>query len=497
MKILFRYILLLALFSAVLSGCKKDSPAPGNGKDEGDGDGSETTGLILPRKEMRGVWIATVWALDWPRTANFSNEAYDAAVQKASYITMLDMVKSKGFNTVFVQVRGMGDAFYDSQYEPWSGNITGVRGKNPGYDVMQFMIDEAHTRGLEFHAWINPYRISTRASSATPYPVLHSSVDPSWVVDHEKIRIYNPALPQVRKRLADIVEDIITKYDVDGLHMDDYFYPDPSSAGVMVSDQSLYEQYGSGFTTIQDWRRDNVSKAIQLIHETVVQKKPSVVFSISPAASKDYNYNTLYADIPKWCQQGWVDILIPQLYQEIGNSSNDFQLNLGIWSQFAYDAKLVIGHALYKFGVSGNSAAFQSTQELVKQFNLTKNFEKVVGSVMYSARDVYYNRIGITDKLAELYNHKAIIPFAGRKIASPAATPANVKIAGSELSWSAVSGTNVHYAVYHFTDLKKEGKLVDVITSNKINVTETGHYSVTSLNIDHLESKPSEPIQKN
>lgn len=494
MNKVYKWLVLLIIVPFLLESCKKggggtDEVAPGP-------DGGGQKELLLPQKEMRGAWIATVWALDWPRTADFQNPAYDVAVQKESYRAMLDMLRLKGFNTVFVQVRGMGDAFYDSSYEPWSASISGVRGKNPGYDVLQFMIDEAHLRGIEFHAWINPYRISTRESSANVYPQLHPGVDPSWIVDHEKIRIYNPALPAVRQRLADIVKDIVTKYNVDGLHMDDYFYPDPASAGVMKSDDADFQQYKGAFTDIKAWRRDNVDKAIQLIFNTIRDNKPQVVFSISPAASKDYNYNTLYADLGKWCQQGWVDVLIPQLYQEIGNSANDYKLNLAIWSQYAYSARLVIGHALYKFGVQGNPQAFQSTQELINQFELSKKNTKAVGSVMYSARDVYFNRIGVSDKLSQLYSHKAIIPFAGRQVASPTDTPSNVTIAGNELSWAAQSGNNIRYAVYYFVDLEKEGVLVDVVTSNKININEAGYYSVTSLNVDHLESKASSPIQK-
>ncbi|TJZ62341.1 hypothetical protein FAZ15_05525 [Sphingobacterium olei] len=487
------YISMLLYAALIFNSCSKDSDGPGT--PDPDPPGPEPSTLTLPKKEMRGAWIATVWALDWPRTSDFANTAYDAAVQKKSYTDMLDNLKSLGFNSVFVQVRGMGDAFYNSAYEPWSGNITGTRGKDPGYDVLKFMIDETHARGIEFHAWINPYRIATRAASGTAYPALHSAVKPEWVVDHEKIQIYNPALPEVRQRLADIVKDLITKYDVDGLHMDDYFYPDPSSAGTMVSDQPLYETMGTGFSTIQAWRRDNVDKAIELIHSTVVANKPQVVFSISPAASKTYNFNTLYADLEKWCKQGWVDILIPQLYQEIGNSSNDFQLNLSTWAQFSFSAKLVIGHALYRFGAAGNPAAFQSTQELVRQFDMTKRNAKAVGSVMYSARDVYANRIGVTDKLAELYSHKAVMPFAGREVAAPAAVPGNVKINGNELSWTAASG-NVRSVVYHFSDLKAVGKVVAVTTDSKLNVTESGHYCVTSLNLDNLESKPTNTVEK-
>lgn len=485
----------MAFVAFFIASCSKDTPAPDNGQPD-PGDEDEEITLILPQKEVRGAWITTAYALDWPRTPDYVSTEYGAAAQQANYKTMLDMLKSKGFNTVFVQVRGMGDAFYNSPYEPWSAYITGTRGNDPGYDVMKFLIDEAHARGLEFHAWINPYRIATRSTSSTPYPALHPSINSNWVVDHEKIQIYNPALPEVRQRLMDIVKDVITKYNVDGLHMDDYFYPDPSSAGVMVSDQPLYDQYGSGFATIADWRRDNVNKAIEGIYNTIVQHKPEVVFSISPAASRTYNLNTLYADVGKWCQEGWVDMLIPQLYQEIGNPHNDFQTNLSTWAQYAYDARLVIGHALYKFGAAGNPPAFSSTQELVRQFDLAKRNPKASGSVMYRTRDVYDNRIGIADKLAELYSHKAIIPFAGRKIASVTNTPTNVKFTGNELTWSAASGSNVRYAVYHFADLKKEGKLVDVVTTTKLNVSEPGHYSVTSLNQDHLESEPSDPVEK-
>lgn len=496
MRIIYKCLFFLVLGGTLFQSCSKDGPGIDDDKpDNGNGNGDETE-LILPQKEMRGAWIATVWALDWPRTSNFSSEAYDAATQQASYIAMLDLLKSKGFNTVFVQVRGMGDAFYNSPYEPWSGNISGTRGKDPGYDVLKFMIDETHARGIEFHAWINPYRISTRAASSSAYPPLHSAVQSSWVVDHEKIRIYNPALPQVRQRLADIVKDLITKYAIDGLHMDDYFYPDPSSAGVMLSDDADFQQYKGNFTDIKAWRRDNVDKAIQLIFNTVKDNKPEVVFSISPAASKDYNYNTLYADLSKWCQQGWVDILIPQLYQEVGNSFNDYRTNLQIWSQHAYSARLVIGHALYKFGVAGNPQAFQTTQELANQFDLSNKNKKAVGSVMYSARDVYYNRIGVTDKLTQLYSHKAIIPFAGREVAATTSIPTNVVLAGNELSWATQSGSNIRYAVYYFADLKKEGKLLDVVTGNKITVVDAGYYAVTSLNIDHLESKPSQTVQK-
>lgn len=494
MKNILKNVLYLLCAAIILFSCSKDkgSVPDTNGQEE-------TKGLILPQKELRAVWIATVWNIDWPRTSDFSGPLYDPEGQKANYRKMLDHYVSLGFNAVFVQVRSQGDAFYDSPYEPWSAFLTNTRGKNPGYDVLGFLIDEAHARGLKFHAWINPYRITTRTGATASFPPLHPSIDPDWIVEHEKLQMYNPAIPGARQRLADIAKDIITKYDVDGLHMDDYFYPDPTSVGKLASDQELYKQLGAGFSNIEDWRRDNVDKTIKLLYETVVANRPEIVFSVSPAPNRDYNRNVLYADVVKWCKEGWVDLLIPQLYQEIGNPSNDFHFNLAVWSQYAYKAKLAVGYALYKFGNSDEISAlspFNSTQELVRQFNMVERYRKVEGSVMYNATAVYKNRIGVTDKLAEIYNQKAIMPFMGREIAPPTEVPSGVTISGNELSWSTVAGNDVRYAVYHFVDIKKEGKLLAVVTDNKLPITDVGYYSVTSLNTDNLESDPTEPIEK-
>lgn len=485
MKRISSYVLIL-LSIVLFNACSKDNDAPGASPDLNPT--PPATELKFPRKEMRAAWIATVWGIDWPNSR-------EVAAQKKQYTDLLDRLKQLKFNTVFVQVRGMGDAFYNSPYEPWSSNITGTRGKDPGYDVLKFMLDEAHARGIEFHAWINPYRIATRASSATAYPALHNSVPANWVVDHEKIQIYNPALPEVRQRLSDIVKDLISKYNVDGLHMDDYFYPDPSSAGVMKSDDDDFNRLKGSFTDKNSWRRDNVDKAIGLIFNTIKDQKPEVVFSISPAASRSYNYNTLYADLPKWTQAGWVDILIPQLYQEIGNSSNPFERNLADWTQFRGKAQVVIGHGYYKFGATDGGAKFQNVQELENQFNLVRNNRFTVGSAIYSARDILANRIGVTNKLAELYAKEVLIPFAGREVAAAPAVPSNVKISGNELTWSG-SGSNIRYAVYFFSNLATEGELIGVTSSNKMSISKNGHYCVTALNVDHVESIASNIIEK-
>jgi len=434
----------------------------------------------LPKKEMRAVWITTAWGIDWPQSV------YSVAEQKKQYIDYLDRFAALNINTVIVQIKPMGDAFYNSSYEPWSAYITGTRGKDPGYDVLKFMIDEAHARGLEFHAWMNPYRIATRASKDVAYPELDSRVNPNWVVNHEKIQIYNPALPEVRQRLVDIVKEVITKYDVDGIDFDDYFYPDPSAAGTMVSDQGDFDTYGNGYATIADFRRANVDKTIQAVHDVIVANKPGVLFTISPAASNDYNYGTLYADVTKWAQEGWIDIVMPQLYAHTASSSNNFKERVHWWPQFSFKAVPVIGYALYKFGDNSAGTQFMSVDELDLQFKRAALEPKVKGSAMYSAKSIMDNKIGITDKLAMLYSNPAIIPFIGRKTEADPAPATNVRLNGMELRWDAASG--LRSVVYLKTADSKIATVMKITLENSYNITLKGEYFVTILNRDNTES---------
>ena len=485
MKHLIRLIFFIGIIG-LLQSCGKDKvqtpdpPGPPTPPDKPE--------LLYPKKEMRGVWMATVWGLDWPKGR------YDAASQKQFYIDYLDKFKAMNINAIFFQIKCYGDAFYESPYEPWSNTITGTRGKDPGYDVLRFVIDEAHARGIEFHAWMNPYRTATRAGTATTYPDPHPSVKPEWLVSHEKIQIYNPALPEVRQRLADIVKDVITKYNVDGIHFDDYFYPDPTSAGTMVSDAADYQKYGAGFSTIGDFRRANVDEAMKKVYETIVATKPGVVFSISPAPDPNYNLNTLFADVKKWCEKGWLDMVIPQLYQEIGNKYNDFQARLSWWSQYSYDAALMVGHGYYKFGDPTMPAEFQSTAELDRQFEMTRRNKKVLGNLIYSAQWINHNKIGITDKLTEIFKNPSVIPFMGRSIMAAPAAATNVSIEGNTLKWS-TSG-NVKSVVYYFSDLKKEGIVLAVTDKKELQISSSGNYSVSTISAENKESTPSKVVEK-
>lgn len=473
----------MAIVLLFVVSCEKDSPIIETPPPEP----PHEKELLFPKNEMRAVWIATAWGLDWPMGL------YNVSDQKNLFKEYLDKFKDLNINTVIVQIKPMGDAFYQSPFEPWSGSITNNRGEDPGYDVLKFMIEETHKRDMEFHAWMNPYRISTRASAITPYPQLHNSIDPDWVVNHEKIQIYNPALPEVRQRLADIVKDIITKYDIDGIHFDDYFYPDPSSAGSMVSDNDDYQKYGSNYNNIEEFRRSNIDKAIELVHQTINQTNPRVSFTVSPASSHDYNYNTLYSNIRKWNEKGWIDIVMPQLYHEIGNSVSDFKERLNWWAQYSYDATLMIGIGLYKFGDPAQPTPYQSVTELQNQYNLMKNHKKVMGSALYSANYILKNKIGVTEKLKQIFVNEAVIPFVGNEMVSKPLKPSNLDINNNQLSWDMNSQSR--FVVYYFKDIHTEGEVYKITNKNNVELSKKGIYCVKSINKDNRESDASNIIK--
>ncbi|HIX55337.1 MAG TPA: family 10 glycosylhydrolase [Candidatus Sphingobacterium stercoripullorum] len=475
------WIIAVCLF---IASCSKD-----NGGITPDPDPKEPIGdeLNFPKKEFRAVWISTAWGLDWPLGE------YDLTKQKDLYIEYLDRFEELNLNAVFFQVKPMGDSFYESSYEPWSASITGTRGQAPSEDILKFLIDETHARGIEFHAWMNPYRIATRASSSTAYPPLHPSVSSDWVVSHEKIQIYNPAIPEVRKRLSDIVKELVQSYAVDGIHFDDYFYPDPSSAGVMVSDQEDYQTYGASYNTIEDFRRGNVDKTIELVYQTIKQVKPEVVFSVSPAPNNSYNVNTLFADVSKWAKERWIDVVIPQLYQEIGNQYNDFVTNLKWWIDNSGETPVIAGHGFYKFGDSQQPAAFQNAEELKKQVDLSRQSKKVVGNVQYSAKYLLEDKVGATTMLRNLNKEKTIIPFLGRQVDAEPITPKDVRVESGVLKWT--SSYADRYVIYFFKDKSSIGQVIDVKAEPTLSSLDKGFYCITSLNKDNFESDYSELIE--
>lgn len=358
-------------------------------------------------KEMRAAWISTVYNIDWPSTKN--NESK----QKQEYINLLDKLQSTGINTVVVQVRPKSDAIYKSTINTWSEYLTGVQGKDPGYDPLPFLIEEAHKRGMEFHAWFNPYRITMADESLTKLPANHPAIkNPGWVVKHGNKYYYNPGLPEVKKYIVDSVMEVVNKYDIDGVHFDDYFYP-----GVSFDDADAYSKYGNG-VNIDDWRRENVNDLLRQVKAAVKASKPNVVFGVSPAGiwrnksaseptGSDTNGNEsyvgTYADTRAWIRQGLVDYVVPQLYWPIGLKAADYSKLVAWWANEVKgtNVDLYIGQGIYKQGQSSYGGQ-NIAKEIVQQVELNRKYPEIKGSMYFSAKDII-NSTSLQNDLKKLY----------------------------------------------------------------------------------------------
>lgn len=356
---------------------------------------------IKGKPELRGVWVSTVEELDWPMGC------YDEEGQKALYRTYLDLFEKLNINAVFFQVRPLADAFYDSPYEPWSAMITSEAGKNPGYDVLKFLIDETHSRGMQFHAWMNPYRIAKRKGADDSFPPLDSKIPAELTLDYNGCRIYNPALPEVRTRIADIIKDLMSHYDVDGIHFDDYFYPSLSKDEPM-RDEKEYALYGQEFGSIEEFRRHNVEMMVTEAREAVKSSNPEAIFSISPAGNYEYCMNSMYFDIHDICSKGLIDLIIPQLYWSTTAPTDYYTPRIEWFSLNTAEVPMLIGYGIYRFG--SGSKGFESASEFLTEYRLAKKYNKVHGGIMFRAYDLITNKVGITDTIAYAYAKPSPLP---------------------------------------------------------------------------------------
>ncbi len=367
-----------------------------------------------PVYEFRGVWIATVDNIDWPQRGEFNVER-----QKADFIRQLDMHVRNGMNAVVVQVRPATDAFYPSPYEPWSQWLTGKQGKPPVpfYDPLQFMIEESHKRGLEFHAWLNPYRANFSIGKASIAPSHVTRRHPQWFVNYGGKTYFDPGHKGGQKWVVNVVKDIVSRYDVDAIHMDDYFYP-YRIAGKEFPDAASYAKDPRGLNR-EDWRRSNVDSIIKALNLTIKETKPWVKFGISPFGvwrnqSKDpmgsptkagqTNYDDLYADILLWLKEGWIDYVAPQLYWESGHRLVAFETLIDWWSKHTYGRHMYIGQGIYRaLEKSASSRAWKNPDELPNQIKLLRNYPTVQGSVYFSSKSFDSNPNGWVDSLRNNY----------------------------------------------------------------------------------------------
>lgn len=364
-----------------------------------------------PKREFRGAWIQAV---------NGQFNGMEEKEMKQYLLTMLDNLEKTNVNAVMFQVRVEGDALYPSEIEPWSRFLTGVQGRSPGWDPLAFMIDECHKRNMELHAWINPYRARTKGTKYVA-PGHFSKRRPENFVEYEGQLYFNPALQSNRDHICRVVTDILTRYDVDGLHIDDYFYPYPVK-GKEFGDAAQYPK--SGYTDKGEWRRENVNHLIYQLHRTVREVKPWVKFGVSPFGiyrnlSSDSKgsktnglqcYDDLNADVLLWIEKGWVDYCIPQVYWEIGHKAADYEELVSWWAKYASKRPLYIGQDVQRTVKAKDAAAATGNQQEAK-YRMQRAEKNILGSCFWDAASAANNVDGYRDYLAmNHYRYPALMP---------------------------------------------------------------------------------------
>lgn len=374
--------------------------------------------LNAPKYEFRAAWVASVENIDWP-----SKKGLPVDVQKAEFIKLLDMHKRNGMNAVVVQIRPAADALYASTYEPWSEWLTGVQGKvpSPYYDPLLFMIEETHKRGMEFHAWCNPYRAVFSIAKSSIAPTHITRLHPEWFLNYGGTLYFDPGNKEVQNYVTEVIRDVVKRYDIDALHFDDYFYPYRIS-GKEFPDAASFAKNGGGLNR-EDWRRSNVDSIIVKLGTMIHQEKKFCKFGISPFCvwrniAKDpegsetvagqTNYDDLYADILLWLKNGWIDYVAPQLYLEIGYKRADFPILLDWWSKHTYGRQCYIGLAIYR---GGTNLAWRDPTQLTRQLRLMRGNDEVHGAIYFSSKSFERNPLGWNDSLRQtFYNYPALIP---------------------------------------------------------------------------------------
>lgn len=475
----------------------------------------------VKKYEMRAAWIATVANIDWPTSCHQTPEQ-----QQQEMICILDSLSALNFNAIVFQIRPTADAFYDSKFEPWSKYLTGQQGLSPEpyYDPLAFTIHEAHKRQIDVHVWLNPYRIVLHEEdidSLADNHIYHQK--PHLFVKYGKQYYFNPGLDETRSFLNKIVADIVTRYDIDAIHFDDYFYP-YRIYGEEFPDEATFVSNGRGIKKIDDWRRNNVNMIIKELGQTIKARKPWVEFGISPFGvwrnhDKDKNgsrtkagqtnYDDLYADIRLWLREGWIDYVVPQLYWEIGKTIADYTVLARWWSENCYDRNLYIGLSASNIG-NIKPKAWHVPNELCRQLEYNKNFDNIDGAVFFSCSKMLKNPQGLCDSLStKYYRYPAFAPSNKNIKGIPSHAPENLRIetrgCRDYLIWDDVvdyGGCKLDfYAVYMFSsadniDISDITKLIARSDDSCLDLTQINScgledvtFVVTTINRYNIESE--------
>lgn len=478
-----------------------------------------------PKREFRGVWVATVANIDWP-----SKPGLSADVQKAELIRILDEHQKNGINAIMLQIRPATDALYGRGRELWSRFLTGTQGRGPSpfYDPLDFAIEEAHKRGMELHGWFNPYRATFNLIDAHTAANHITKQKPEWFFTFGGKKLFNPGLPEVREYIVSVIMDVVRNYNIDGVHFDDYFYPYPET-NQTLKDQEIFRKYGNGFNNIEDWRRNNVDTLIHKLSDSIHAAKKFVKFGVSPfgiwrnksqdpegSESNGFDgYGKLYANARKWVQNGWLDYINPQIYFPFGYQVAPYDKLTDWWSNNAFGKHVYIGQGVYR--AMENRQGWSDRSQIPKQIRYLRANPNVQGSVFFSSKSVTNNLAGVQDSLRkDFYRYPALPPLMpwldNVKPNMPTQLTAKAVSKGVELSWkepvvAADGDIAFGYVVYRVNrgenmDTEQAHHIVKITyNSTELNFTDTNvvpgrgyTYVVTALDRLKNESQVSNSV---
>jgi len=471
-----------------------------------------------PKHEFRAVWVVTSFNIDWPSKSGLSPE-----VQQKEFLDLLDYQQSLGTNAVIVQVRGSGDALYPSKLAPWSAYLTGTQGKNPEYDPLAFMIEACHERNMEFHAWLNPFRAISHVRFSSVDSQHMARQHPDWTFQYGETAYFDPGLPEVRTHITEVVSELVSSYDLDGVHFDDYFYP-YRKGRLPIPDQQTFRTHANGEADLAAWRRNNLNIFVSDIAKTLRTQSPHVKFGISPmgiwrnqaddprgskSRVSQTAYDALHADVRTWLEKGWIDYVAPQLYWRMNHPQAGYAELLPWWEANSFGRHLYAGQAMYKFQPTGQKPArWKGADQLVQQMALNRTLPLVKGHVLYSAKALQNLPEDVQQTLKGSRAYPALIPPMSWKDSIPPLAPRNLALKQSgthiTLNWEqaqpAVDGDTARYfVVYRFRigkahDLSNPEHIVSIqramtFTDTLAQTSKDYTYLVTAFDRGHNESR--------
>ena len=426
-----------------------------------------------PKIEFRGVWIATVVNIDWPKKADDND-----LKKKADFIALLDHYKNLNFNAVVVQIRTAGDAFYTTDLAPISKYLTGTEGKfsENNFDYLKWMIAEAHARGFEFHAWFNPYRATFDLNTAILSPKNDYFIHNDWMIKYGTKFYYNPGLPAVQNHLTSIIAEVVKNYDIDAVHFDDYFYPYKIDKEIF-DDKVAFDSYGIKNQNLEDWRRSNVDSLMKKVHFAIKKEKKNVQFGISPFGvwrnkAKDSlgsdsqagqtNYDDLYADPKVWMKNKWIDYIVPQLYWSLEFKKASHRKLMAWWNQNCENTNLYIGNGTYKIN-NDKDVAWKNKQQIPLQIDLARQTLNVKGNVFFSAESLINKNKDVVKLLKSVYQNESLPPSAPSFIKNTPESPLIVSVSKNnnliEFTIQNKLSTNFQYLILEEIDKNTASKI--------------------------------------